>query len=1402
MKDCKLFLSRAKFYEGYARYDDELGRYETWDEAVDRVFRMHETRYKDVMTDELSSLMEEAKLAYKQQLVLGAQRALQFGGDQLLKHHMKLFNCTSSYADRPAFFGECFYILLCGCGVGFSVQRHHVDRLPHIRLRTKQPKTHVVEDSIEGWATALDVLLSSYFEGGGKHPEFEGRRVYFDLSLIRPKGALISGGFKAPGPEPLRLALDKIEYLLQGLILRSQNKTMVKMRPIDVYDVVMHTADAVLSGGVRRAATICLFSADDEEMMRAKTGNWFTENPQRARANNSAVIVRNKIKRDQFHALMGNIKEFGEPGFLFVESEEHCVNPCFTGDTVVAVADGRNGVTIKELAERGDEFPVYSARRKLNGASGWKTEVKRATAFKTGTRKVINVILSDGTSFRCTEEHRLAKSAGGYVPAIKSMGVELQGFFSRHHKKNYRMINSVSNGFAQQHRYIWEYHNGIKPEGYHIDHIVPGSGDFVENLQLLKEDEHNTKTGTERLGKNNPVHRISDIDGWRNRMAFRSFMKNNPRYSGVTDEEILSAAFEVHDMGCNITFDNLRKINSRIPKTFSKNRFGGNIQNLRDIISGKMMYEEPACPEYKDKEIISHSYENPTVIAIVDSDEIEDVYDLCVDDNHNFYILTDGDTNFMNSTGVLVHNCVEIGMFPQIEERSGFQGCVSHDTKLITKTGIATIGDTVGKEIDIWNGKRWSTVKPIMTGTNRTLYRVVFGDGSYLDCTDNHKFLVKNRFETTYRELTTAELGMALITEPFTLSVPRADIIHNDGIEERYAYDYGWIIGDGTVRPGFAPFSAVYEDEWDNDYPFAVKMGEVKEPKQREGKPVGNLRFRDITFTHVDRDFALRLKKENGLPREIFSWDRGSMKAFIAGWIDTDGTVTTNGGFRIYGREDHIRDLQLLLTKLGVASSVNLMARAGEVTNVGRRNHDVWYVQVVDCRDLYCHKGRLTSKTIKAKGKYQTIRSITELPGQHDSFCFEEPELHQGVFNNVLTKQCNLSEINGGLCDDPETFYRACRVASIIGTLQAGYTDFKFVTEDTKKIFEREALLGVSITGWMNNPQVLFDDKVLRKGADIVKKTNREVAKLIGINPAARTTCVKPSGTASILLQTASGIHAEHSEMYIRNVQMNKESEVAQLIKKTNPHMVEESVWSATNSDYVISFPIVSKKGSIFKDDMIGVKHLELIAKAQKNWVEAGTNVDLCVDPTLRHNVSNTVLVDDWDEVEEYIFKNRKSFSGIALLSLMGDKDFAQAPNVEVIRGDEIVRLYGTGAMFASGLIVEGLTAFGDLWVACRTAHGFGEDISSEDHTNVMKKDWIRRFNKYAVNYFKDDKKQAEYCLKDVYNLHKWEKIQQNLHEVDWAEASKFAKKYVEIATQGAAACVGVGPNGEEGCMI
>lgn len=339
----KTMMSDSKFYMGYSRWDDQLGRYENWGESVARVMNMHRQKYAHVMTPQLAELIDFAQDAYTKKAVLGSQRALQFGGDQIFKHEARLYNCSFSYVDRPVFFQHAMYLLLAGCGVGFSVQRHHIAKLPNVTAPNKSDaKVFTVADSIEGWSDAFGVLLSSYFTEDGTFPEYTGKTVYFDVSQVRPKGAYISGGFKAPGPDGLVRSLEKCRQLLDSVV-DPHRGSHTRLRPIDAYDFVMHMADAVLSGGIRRAATICLFSKDDKEMLAAKTGDWFINNPQRGRSNNSVLIVRDQLTRDEWAEIMTSVRDYGEPGFIFADDTEFGFNPCVEIGLRAYTEDGRSG---------------------------------------------------------------------------------------------------------------------------------------------------------------------------------------------------------------------------------------------------------------------------------------------------------------------------------------------------------------------------------------------------------------------------------------------------------------------------------------------------------------------------------------------------------------------------------------------------------------------------------------------------------------------------------------------------------------------------------------------------------------------------------------------------------------------------------------------------------------------------------------------------------------------------------------------------------------------------------------------------------------------------------------------------------------------------------------------------
>jgi ribonucleoside-diphosphate reductase alpha chain len=715
-------LKNYVFTSKYSRYIPEKMRRETFEEAVERVMDMHR-QYFSAKGLDIEDLLKVCEEAMKKRMVLGSQRAMQFGGEPILRKHARIYNCTTSYCDRTRFFQEALWLLLCGCGVGFSVQSHHVKKLPDIKRPMGANATFMVPDTIEGWSDALGVLLSSYFVSEQPFPEYAGKIVHFDYSQIRAKGRPIGSGMgRAPGPEPLHRSIELIRTLIDKRIEEGHTR----LRSVDAYDILMHASDAVLSGGVRRSATICLFSPDDDLMATAKTGNWFTENPQRARSNNSAILLRDNTSHHQFAKLMKSVKEFGEPGFVWTDSLEMTFNPCG-----------------------------------------------------------------------------------------------------------------------------------------------------------------------------------------------------------------------------------------------------------------------------------------------------------------------------------------EIGLYPQIDNVSGF--------------------------------------------------------------------------------------------------------------------------------------------------------------------------------------------------------------AF-----------------------------------------------------------------------------------------------------------------------------CNLCEINMGIVDTAEKFRAACHAAAILGTLQADYTDFPYLGDVSTRIAKREALLGISMTGMMEHPAIAFDAKLQREMAQHILDVNAMVAKRIGINPCARATCVKPAGTTSSILGTSSGIHPHHAKRYFRRAQANEDELLVDFFKGQNPKAVEKSVWNPNGTDVVLTFCVTASPDALTKRDVNAVDLLNKVKLTKENWIDAGKRPELCAQPWLSHNVSNTISVkdDEWDHVESFIYDNRHAFAGISLLPEGGDLDYPQAPFCEVLTADEIVDYYGVGALLASGLIVDGMHAFNDnLWAACDSVLGRGENLDTPtakvypkrvfeamEEIRTAKQDWIRRAHKFASNYFGGDRIKLTRCLKRVSACKHWEDLTRSYAPVDYTQ--------------------------------
>ena len=305
-------LSDITIFNKYAKYIPELARRETWAEICERNMAMHIKKYPQLEAS--ITYVYEAYVVPKK--VLPSMRSLQFGGAPIELANNRIFNCAYMAARDPAVFSEAMFLLLGGTGLGYSVQRHHVSQLPEVLGVKTRTRRFLVGDSIEGWADAIKVLFKAYFQNKSD--------PIFDYSDIRRKGArLITSGGKAPGPEPLRLCIEHIRSVLNNAIGR-------KLAPIEVHDIMCYIADAVLSGGIRRAALISLFDFDDMDMLSAKSGDWWTLNPQRGRANNSVVLLRNTTTIDQFLAVWKKIQlsGAGEPGIFWTNDRDMGTNPC------------------------------------------------------------------------------------------------------------------------------------------------------------------------------------------------------------------------------------------------------------------------------------------------------------------------------------------------------------------------------------------------------------------------------------------------------------------------------------------------------------------------------------------------------------------------------------------------------------------------------------------------------------------------------------------------------------------------------------------------------------------------------------------------------------------------------------------------------------------------------------------------------------------------------------------------------------------------------------------------------------------------------------------------------------------------------------------------------------------
>lgn len=305
-------LSDITVFNKYAKYIPDIERRETWDEICDRYQDMMLKRYPKLKDRILKNMQ-----LVRDKRILPSMRAMQFAGRPIEKNEARIYNCAFLPVDHYKAFSEAMFLLLGGTGVGYSVQKHHIEQLLPIKKPTKSKK-YIVGDSLEGWADAIKILTKAYFGLSQYKPRF-------DFSDIRHKGArLVTAGGKAPGPEPLKLALAHIESIFE------RREDGDRLSPLDCHDIMCHIANSVLSGGIRRSAMIALFSKDDMDMLTCKYGNWWELNEQRGRANNSVVLERSTTTKEEFADIWKKIElsGSGEPGIYWTNDKYWGTNPC------------------------------------------------------------------------------------------------------------------------------------------------------------------------------------------------------------------------------------------------------------------------------------------------------------------------------------------------------------------------------------------------------------------------------------------------------------------------------------------------------------------------------------------------------------------------------------------------------------------------------------------------------------------------------------------------------------------------------------------------------------------------------------------------------------------------------------------------------------------------------------------------------------------------------------------------------------------------------------------------------------------------------------------------------------------------------------------------------------------
>ena len=735
--------------------------------------------------------------------------------------------------------------------------------------------------------------------------------------------------------------------------------------------------------------------------------------------------------------------------------------------------------------------------------------------------------------------------------------------------------------------------------------------------------------------------------------------------------------------------------------------------------------------------------------------------------------------------------------------------------KILTKNGIKEISKiNIGEEI--WSSEGWTKVINKWSSGVKDVYKIKTTSGIFYG-TLNHKIISNNeKIEAKDAE---------------SIDILEGQYKKISQIYPQLIMD-GLVIGDGSIHK--ASNNLIYLCIGSKDYDYF--NSEIKNyiTKERPGLSPYSYEIKtNIKYTELPRTYNRRI------PKRYLEMSYDETCSFLRGLFSANGTVVDNRISLKSSSLGMIEDIQLLLSSIGIKSyfttnkTKKIKFKNGEyqtkqsydiniTTDRQKFIENIGFIQEYKNNKINLLKTRALKKIaydIISKEYYSTeeVFDITVDNQSHTywtqgcnvSNCAEVGLYAYDENGNSGWEFCNLCTINSGNIADDNDLYERAKAATIIGTLQAGFNNFKYLGEVTENINKKEALLGISLSGIMEKTEITLDKKVLKKAVKIIKETNEDIARKININPAARSTCIKPDGNSSSFLATSAGIHPHHFKRYIRRVQNNKTESVYKYFKSINQQATEESVWSANKNDDNILFPIEVPDGSKTKNQISALEMLDNIRLIQENWINTGKNVDRCVQPWLNHNISTTVIVkdDEWDDVIKRVYKDRQYFGGLSFLSNKGDKDYQQPPFSSVLTSREIVKEYGEASIWCSGLIELALQSFNNnLWDACDFAIKCQNDdainhLGLKNYTNgaikEMEKDFsiaglkirfLLKFNKFAANYFDKDVKRLTYCLKDVHNWKLYNDLLKNFKKIDYSqmiEEEDFTNLEGEVACAG-----------------